>query len=79
MKQYRFKISYDGRFSYSWGYALYSAFLERLDDETADEIHNDLFFNQYLTPTEWVINTEKDYDFLSEYYLKKYETTIYLQ
>jgi len=79
MKQYRFKISYDGRFSYSWGYALYSAFLERLDDETADEIHNDLFFNQYLTPTEWVINTEKNYDFLSEYYLKKYETTIYLQ
>lgn len=78
MKQYRFKISYDSRFSYSWGYALYSAFLGQLDEDIADRLHNDIYFNHYLTPSEWIVNTKDEYEFLPEYYLKKYETTICL-
>lgn len=78
MKQYRFKINYDGRFSYSWGYAIYSAFLEQLKEEVADEIHTSTLFNQYITPREWVINSEGDFTFKEEYFLHKFNTSIQL-
>jgi CRISPR-associated endoribonuclease Cas6 len=78
MKQYRFKIKYDGRFSYSWGYAMYSAFLEQLNKEIANEVHNEFFFNQYITPSEWIINSEEDCIFKEKYFLHKHNTTIQL-
>ncbi|HZK21097.1 MAG TPA: CRISPR system precrRNA processing endoribonuclease RAMP protein Cas6 [Oscillospiraceae bacterium] len=78
MKQYKFNINYDGRFSYSWGYSLYSSFLEQMNEKAAEEIHEDTFFNQYLTPTHWVINSNTDIDFSSKYDLEKYKTTIHL-
>jgi len=78
MKQYIFKISYEGRFSYSWGYAIYSAFLEGLNKEVSNQTHDDVSFSQYITPTQWVINSEKEYDFAEEFFLHKYNTTIKL-
>ncbi len=79
MKQIRFDMEYDGRFSYSWGYAIYSAFLEQLDNELSDKIHNDNIFNQYITPTQWIINTDSDYDFEDKYLLNKFNTKIILK
>ena len=79
MKQYKFKIEYEGKFSYSWGYALYSAFLEQLKEETAEEIHSGALFNQYNTPNEWIVNTEKDFMFKDQYFLHKYNTEIWLK
>ena len=78
MKQYRFKIKYDGKFSYSWGYALYSAFLEEIGKEKANEIHEDEYFNQYLTQEEWVVNSKNDLQFAEEYDLHKFATKIQL-
>jgi len=78
MKQYRFKIKYEGDYSYSWGYAIYSAFLEGLKEESADGLHKCKLFNQYITPTEWIINTEKDYSFKDSYFLHKFDRNIIL-
>ncbi len=79
MKQIRFQIEYDGRFSYSWAYALYSAFLKDLDKDKGNQIHEDKFFNQYISPREWIINTDIDYSFRDEYYLNKFDTRIKLK
>lgn len=78
MKQYKFKIDYEGKYFYSWGYALYSAFLEQLEVKNAKDIHEGLYFNQYITPEKWIINLETDYDFNDTYFLHKYNTHIRL-
>lgn len=78
MKQYRFKINYQGRFSYSWGYAMYSSLLEKLQEDIGDYIHENPIFNQYIVPEEWVINTEQDFPFKDKYFLHKYNTTVEL-
>jgi CRISPR-associated endoribonuclease Cas6 len=78
MKQYTFKISYGGKFSYSWGYAMYSAFLEQLNKEEAGKIHEDASFSQYITPDQWVISSEKEYSLNDSYFLHKYNMEIKL-
>lgn len=79
MKQYRFTIDYDGHFVFSWGYALYSAFLETLPADLAQQIHQDSFYNQHITHKEWVINGQQAYPFAQEYFLQKFNTTIKLK
>lgn len=78
MKQYRFSIAYSGKFSHSWGYAMYGAFLDQLRKEDAISIHKDKFYNQYITPTEWIVNTELEYDFKDSYFLQKFNTEVRL-
>lgn len=79
MKQIKFQIEYDTKFSYSWGYAIYSAFLEELEENLAERVHEDKFFNQYIRPKEWVVNMDRDYEFKDEYFLKKFNTKIKLK
>lgn len=78
MKQYKFKIQYEERYSYSWGYAMYSSFLEQLDKEIAEDIHGGMYFNQYITPETWIINLDNSCDFKETYFLHKYNTHIHL-
>lgn len=78
MKQYKIEIGYEGYFSYSWGYALYSAFLDQLREEESNRVHEEVFFNQYVTPKEWVVSTEGDFIFQKEYFLHKYNKKIQL-
>lgn len=78
MIQYRFKTNYESKYSYSWGYAIYSAFLEQLEEEEAKDIHDINTFNQYITHGEWIINSEKEFNFKDSYYLKKFDTRITL-
>ena len=76
MKQIRLSVKYDKKFSHSWAYSLYSALLAELEEEFADEIHDNMFFSQYLTKDEWIINTEKDLKFKDIYVLTKHQITI---
>lgn len=78
MKQIRFNIYYDGKFSYSFGYYIYSAFLESIDKGLAEKLHNDGLFTQYITPKEWVVNTTEDLDFSESYFLSKFNIDIRL-
>jgi CRISPR-associated endoribonuclease Cas6 len=82
MKQYKFKIDYDGKYSYSWGYALYSEFLKHIEEQTAKDIHEGMCFNQYISPEVWTVNIEDDInielDFKDNYFLHKYNTNIRL-
>ncbi|NMD38592.1 MAG: CRISPR system precrRNA processing endoribonuclease RAMP protein Cas6 [Christensenellaceae bacterium] len=79
LKQYKLNIEYEGRFSYSWGYPLYSAFLANLDNNLANEIHEGVFFNQHLTPDSWIINSDLDLDFNKSYNLSKFNTEIFIK
>lgn len=79
MKQIRFRIKYEGRFTYSFGYAIYSAFLESLDEDISEKVHSNRIFTQYMTPSEWVINSEENLPFQESYFLNKYNTRIYLE
>ncbi|HZJ83112.1 MAG TPA: CRISPR system precrRNA processing endoribonuclease RAMP protein Cas6 [Clostridia bacterium] len=79
MRQYRFSIEYHKGFSFSWGYALYSAFLEKLKGDEAQKIHRNTFFNQYITHRGWVINTTEEHSFEKEYFLDKFNVSIHLK
>ncbi len=78
MKQFSFDIKYDGKFSYSMGYSLYSAFLENLGDSTSEKTHNSTDFSQFLTPFKWAVSSNDDLEFKNEYFLSKYNTSINL-
>ncbi|NLK01407.1 MAG: CRISPR system precrRNA processing endoribonuclease RAMP protein Cas6 [Clostridia bacterium] len=78
MRQYRLQLEYQDRFSYSWGYAIYSAFLAELNEELADAVHGDVFFTQYMTPEEWVVNTTAPFDFKESYHLHRFGADIRL-
>ena len=79
MRQYRIKINYQGDFSFSWGYALYSAFLAELDDDLSLLIHEDEIFNQYVTKNEWVINSESRLKFKDKYFLSKFDLWVNIE
>lgn len=76
MKQYRFKIEYEGSYSYSWGYTMYSAFLEQLGKGQSTRIHEDIIFSQYIKPDEWVINSTESFEFKDKYKLEKFNKEI---
>lgn len=78
MYQYKFKINYQGNYLHSWGYAIYSAFLEHLPEDLSLAIHEGENFNQHITRDYWLVNSDQPLVFKDEYLLHKYNIKIEL-
>ena len=55
--------------SHTRGAMLYIVHFRRAKQRSLNQTHDDVSFSQYITPTQWVINSEKEYDFAKVFFI----------